>query len=225
MEIRPVWLNEAGGWAVALSRESDAAPELFAKWNPAGSGESLADELERLTWLQGRHPVPEPIRYDADADHELLVTRALPGESAISERWKREPNRALRALGDGLRRLHSLPVEECPFEWSVASRLGGVDSVAAGLGEMPSVDRLVVCQGDACAPNTLLDSNGHFLAHVDVARLGAADRWADLALVTMSLAWNFEGYDESVFWEAYGVAPDPERIDYYRRLHVREGEV
>lgn len=36
--------------------------------------------------------------------------------------------------------------------------------------------------------------------------------------MSMSLAWNYRGYDEAVFWEAYGIEPDPLRIDYYRRL-------
>ena len=64
----------------------------------------------------------------------------------------------------------------------------------------------------------LLDEDGGFLAHVDLGRLGTADRWADLAAMSMSLEWNFAHYDEGDFWEAYGVTPDAQRIDYYRRL-------
>ena len=59
---------------------------------------------------------------------------------------------------------------------------------------------------------------GHFLAHVDLARLGVADRWADLAVATMSLGWNFDDVDEDLFWRIYGVEPDPGRIAYYRAL-------
>src|SRR5205807_5569978 len=46
---------------------------------------------------------------------------------------------------------------------------------------IPPPDKLVVCHGDACAPNTLLDHNGHWTGHVDFGLLGIADRWADLA--------------------------------------------
>lgn len=80
------------------------------------------------------------------------------------------------------------------------------------------MDRLVVCHGDACAPNTLLDDRGAFLANVDAGRLGVADRWADLAVATMSLGWNYPAPNENLFWETYGVDPDPQRIDYYRAL-------
>lgn len=49
-----------------------------------------------------------------------------------------------------------------------------------------------------------------------------ADRWADLAVATLSLGWNYPGRWEEVFFAAYGVAPDAERIDYYRRLRTAE---
>lgn len=87
-----------------------------------------------------------------------------------------------------------------------------------GKGSVPPVDHLVLCQGDPCAPNTLIRDDGSFLAHVDLARLGVADRWADLAVMSMSLAWNYGDVDEAVFWEAYGADPDQGRIDYYRWL-------
>jgi kanamycin kinase len=77
----------------------------------------------------------------------------------------------------------------------------------------------VVCHGDACAPNTLVDDDGRSCGHVDFGQLGVADRWADLAVATLSLGWNYPGRDwEAEFFNAYGVQPDPARIDYYRRL-------
>jgi kanamycin kinase len=75
-----------------------------------------------------------------------------------------------------------------------------------------------VCHGDACAPNTLLDDDGRWTAHVDLGTLGLADRWADLAVASMSLDWNFgEGWQPE-FFAAYGVRPDADRIRFYRAL-------
>ncbi len=91
---------------------------------------------------------------------------------------------------------------------------------ARELGEPPSIDHPVVCHGDACAPNTLLLDDGTFAAHVDLGALGVADRWADLAVAAWSTEWNYgPGYD-GIVYSAYGVAPDAERIAYYRRLWV-----
>jgi kanamycin kinase len=76
----------------------------------------------------------------------------------------------------------------------------------------------VVCHGDACVPNTLLHDDGTFAAHVDLGSLGVADRWADLAVAAWSTKWNYgPGYDRALY-DAYGIAPDPERISYYRLL-------
>jgi kanamycin kinase len=53
---------------------------------------------------------------------------------------------------------------------------------------------------------------------VDLGDLGIADRWADLAIATMSLDWNFPRNYESALLGAYGVARDDERIAFYRSL-------
>lgn len=81
------------------------------------------------------------------------------------------------------------------------------------------IDRLVVCHGDACAPNTLIKESGYCSGHVDLGDLGVADRWADLAVATVSLGWKYPGgpWDGELL-DACGVAADPDRIDYYRRL-------
>jgi aminoglycoside phosphotransferase len=55
----------------------------------------------------------------------------------------------------------------------------------------PPIDKLVVCHGDACAPNTLLGDDGCWSGHVDLGALGVADRWADLAIATWSTEWNY----------------------------------
>lgn len=218
-QIQPVWRNQVGGltFSVASGGEGQRI-DFFAKWNPMASGESLVDEAERLRWIQGRHPAPTVADLISGGGEEVLLTHALLGESAVAERWQQDPATALRALGTGLRRLHGVSLDECPFVWGVDHRLRSHNLPADVIEQPPRIDRLVLCQGDPCAPNTLLADDGSFLAHVDLARLGAADRWADLAVMSLSLEWNYRDYDESIFWDAYGIEPDPLRIDYYRRL-------
>jgi kanamycin kinase len=90
--------------------------------------------------------------------------------------------------------------------------------VLARLADPPPIDLLVVCHGDACAPNTLIDDEGNCSGHVDLGALGVADRWADLAIATWSVNWNYGPGWEGALLNAYGVAPDPERSRYYRLL-------
>lgn len=144
----------------------------------------------------------------------------LPGESAVHPRWLAHPRAAARAIGAGLRALHNrLPVADCPFDWSVHTRIAGLSArQRAQLGEAPPVDQLVVCHGDACAPNTVIAEDGSCSGHVDLGDLGVADRWADLAVATLSLGWNYPGDWEGELLDAYGAEPDPLRIGYYRRL-------
>lgn len=203
--VTAVWVNELGGVTFAIG--SEPAPE-FVKYHPEPVAHLLADEVPRLRWARTYARVPVVLGSGPGWMH----TAALPGRSAVDVFWAEHPETAARAIGTGLRILHdALPVADCPFgppSWVGASP--------------PAPDRLVVCHGDACAPNTLMADDGAFSGHVDLGDLGVADRWADLAIATMSLDWNYPS-DNDPGWEAalldaYGVAPDRERIAHYRAL-------
>ena len=236
----PVWLNEAGGLTFDVG---DGAERCYVKWAPAGSDElDLAAEADRMEWACRFHPVPRPLARGQDADGSWLATSPLPGDSAVTVRWKAQPAVAVTAIGEGLRAMHdSLPADGCPFSWNAAERLaagrraaqaGRQDpaawhpghqglTVAAALeraAAIPPVDKLVVCHGDACAPNTLVGDDRRWSGHVDLGRLGLADRWADLAIATWSAGWNYGPGWEPLLLDAYGVEPDPERTSYYRLL-------
>lgn len=218
--ITPVWVNGLGGTTFQLGT---GPARSFAKWAPAGSSIDLRAEADRCRWAAAYTSVPRVLDFGETSDGTWLVTEGLPGGNAISPRWKAEPRRASVATGQGLRRLHdALPADECPFDWSVRTRLAqaaseGVPPTAA-LAAPPAIERTVVCHGDACIPNTLLDDSGHCTGHVDLGALGVADRWADLAIATMSLEWNYGPGWQNTFLEAYGVEPDQERTDFYRDL-------
>jgi kanamycin kinase len=217
--VTPVWLNEVGG----MTFEIGEGPERrFAKWAPHGRGLDLRAEEARLRWAVAYLNVPEVLASGRDADADWLVTRAITGTTAVLPRWQAVPEIAVAAIGRGLRILHdTLPVSECPFDWSIDSRLTTSEKARAQeprLPRRPPLDRLVVCHGDPCAPNTLLAEDGSWSGHVDLDALGVADRWADIAVATMSLEWNYGSGWDDVFFDAYGVDPDPERTEFYRAL-------
>ncbi|QHC66519.1 phosphotransferase [Rathayibacter sp. VKM Ac-2759] len=216
---------------IALARNGGAAPRLvwrnqldgltfrvrdgYLKWSPDSAGVDLGREAERLRWLEGRIPAPVLLEHGRGDGGEWLLTRALPGESAVSPRWIAEPGTAVRAIAAGLRAVHALPVAEVP-----ASLRGGswFDRRVERLGAPPLPADPVVVHGDACAPNTLLDDDGHWSGIVDVGDLGVGDRWADLAIAAMSLRWNYGDGLEPLLLEEYGIAPDDERAARYRAL-------
>src|SRR6516164_30910 len=82
-------------------------------------------------------PVPAPVAAEAGAERLRAVwanelggatfeigTGALPGEMAVTDRWKEQPGTAVTAIGEGLRAMHeALPAGRCPFSWSAADRL------------------------------------------------------------------------------------------------------
>jgi kanamycin kinase len=237
--LRPVWCNEVGGLTFELN---DGDRRLFVKWQSRTPAADLGAEAERLSWASPFTVVPRVVDEGADDEGAWLVTTAVAGESAISSRWREDPARAVRAIGEGLRLFHeALPIDGCPFSWSAEDRVAdvhhrasmgqldpsqwhpehqhlGVDA-AMGLIEItPSADHRVVCHGDACAPNTLIDPNGRCSGHVDLGSLGVGDRWADLAVATWSTRWNYGDGWETALLDAYGVEPDMVRTDYYRLL-------
>jgi kanamycin kinase len=198
-ELDAVWRNELGGLTF---RDG----ERYLKWNPLGSGVDLEDERARLTWLAPRHPVAEVLDVGRDDHGQLLVTRALPGDGAVTDPWRARPREAVRAIAEGLHALHALPIVDCPF----ACRWAPASGVPAG--------DLVVVQGDACAPNTIIGPDARFVGHVDLGLLGVADRWADLAIASRSLDWNYGPGWQDEFFAAYGVEPDEQRLTDYREL-------
>lgn len=222
--ITPVWRNTLGGLTFRLS---SGASGRFVKWMPMGTP-GVDAEVARLGWAGSFVRVPRVMDSGDDSTGSWMLTAGIPGHSAVDPRFTsddRAARVAARAIGAGLRRLHeSLPVDECPYSWSVPTRIARARAegtvVDARLESAPSIDRLVVCHGDACAPNTLIADDGSFAGHVDLGSLGVADRWADLAVATWSLEWNYDGGEllESELLDAYGVARDETRIRYYRAL-------
>lgn len=234
--LEHVWTNDLGG------RTYRIGGDRYIKWVPNGTAlPDLAREIERLRWAAPFITVPEVIDDGTDESCQWMITRALDAENAVTEFHKATPERTVRTLGRALRTMHdSLPVAECPYSWSIEDRLALIDLSAneawpewyreeelagpgspdpvAVLSSPPPIDQLVVCHGDACAPNTLINRAGEHVGYVDLAALGVADRWADLAIATWSTVWNYGPGWEDTLLEAYGVEPDPERTRYYRVL-------
>ncbi|RKT82949.1 kanamycin kinase [Saccharopolyspora antimicrobica] len=207
------------------------------------------NEAERLGWLAGRGiPVPEVVELGESEDLQWLVTTMVPGRPVAGGWAPHELPRVLESVADLARALHELPAGECPFDRGLESSLAGArtavergtvdlddldpehdgwsgDRLLAKLDATPpppEVD-VVVCHGDLCLDNVLVDPEGKSVTGViDVGRLGVADRWLDLAIVLRDLGeetreWGYDPDCAEVFLRRYGLAEiDERRFSFYR---------
>ena len=203
-----VWRNELGGLTFRVG-------DRFVKWNPRRSGIDLERERLRLEWIADKHPAPRVIAYGSDDEAQWLIMKAIPGECVVGDEWRARRPQAIKAIATGLRAIHAIPADDFPSIWTSEVWVGRTPGT---LGPRPPVSDPVLVHGDACAPNTLISSAGEWTGNVDFGDLSVGDRWADLAIASLSLDWNFgDGHQEELF-DAYGIEPDVERIRYYREL-------
>jgi len=203
-----VWRNELDGLTFRVG-------DRYLKWNPRSTGIDLERERVRLEWLVGRHPGPRVVDHGIEGDAQWLVTEALPGGTAVGDRWRARRPEAIRAIATGLRAVHAIPIDDFPVDWTAQVWVG---RQPPSLGARPHFEDPVLVHGDACAPNTLISDDGVWTGNVDFGDLGIGDRWADLAVASLSLDWNYgEGHQQELF-DAYGIEPDGDRIRYYRAL-------
>ena len=201
-------------------------------------------EVERLRWACARGvPVPQLLDWSVGGPIEWMVTDGIDAVSGVEPELLAQPELLVPALARGLRRLHDTPAAECPFDFRLDVALEQVARrVAAGLvvpardfhpehaaltpeaaldrlrRDRPRSEEPVLSHGDPCFPNYLL-RDGEVVAYVDIAEMGLADRWSDVAVASWSTTWNVgPGFDD-LFVEAYGLRPDRDRLAYFRLLY------
>lgn len=181
----------------------------YLKYGSGRIADDVADEALRLRWLAGRLPAPAVRLFVSDAGSAWLLSDAAPGMTG--DAWlEREPGRwplIVRSVAQVARRLHALPVDECPFDAGFPVRLAAARrnvaegrvpeddfdeerrgwTAAAVLAEAercaPERRRRVVTHGDLSLGNVLFDEAGEVTGLIDVGRLGVADPYRDVAVV------------------------------------------
>jgi aminoglycoside phosphotransferase len=246
------WVPVSTGHTDAVVRRSPDG-RRYAKTGSGRARGELSDERDRLLWLATTDlPAPDVLDWDDDGDSVTLTTTAIAGVP-LSDLSESSVPAAAAALGRFLRRLHAVSRESCPFErWlavttglaQVQTGEGRVDEddfdeeregrsadelltrLVAGRGRAETLELadLVVCHGDACLPNFLVDPDScEVTGMIDVGRLGLADRHLDLALATRSMSDTslnptYGSASAEAMLAAYALPVDPWRLDYYRLL-------
>lgn len=230
--------------SVVYRLTGNGGTELFLKLAPSDQYPSLAGEAERMLWAHAHLPVPVVRERGSEDGVSWLATLPLGGVDGTHPDLLAHPEELARTLARGLRGFHDgAPASECPFDFRLDVALDHVRArLEAGLIDQsrdlhpefahltpeeavrllestrPDGEDLVVCHGDYCPPNVLIQ-DGQASGYLDLGELGVADRWWDLAAATWSLTWNLgEGYEE-IFLDEYGAAPDPDRTRFYRLMY------
>jgi streptomycin 3"-kinase len=231
----------------------DRVGRRYAKIVPIGKEPELVAERDRLTWFHttGIPSAPALDWRDTGAG-ACLVTGAAPGVPA-SELDAPALLRAWPSIADVARALHDLPASSCPFDrglaWMMPLARAAVAEDRVVVGFLPESlqgtpprqildgieDELtlragqeraerVVCHGDLCLPNILVDPvTDQVSAVLDLGRLGTADPYVDLSLLlaTARSTWPDQATArraDSRFAASYGTELDPDRQDFYLRL-------
>nr|WP_243659288.1 APH(3'') family aminoglycoside O-phosphotransferase [Tamaricihabitans halophyticus] len=246
------WTRVTNGESGAdVLRSTDGA--RYAKCVPAGQQDLLAEERDRVAWLSQRGiPCPTVLDWTADATGACLLTSAVQGIPADSvsatELWRAWPS-----IIEAVRELHALPSHDCPFHRDLRRMFAVAEDVVARDAvnpeflpveqqQMPGRDLLarlaaqlddrlaeepadtVVCHGDLCLPNIILDADTlSFAGFIDLGRLGRADRYADIALLLANSreVWSEENLArraDDAFAADYGGTLDRDRLRFYLHL-------
>jgi aminoglycoside 3'-phosphotransferase II len=221
--------------------QSPGKPTLFLKMATDTDATMLIAEHDRLHWLSGKAFVPTVAGFASQPNQVVLLTEALPGVNG-AEVPASIRSRVTKEFAWALRELHSLDLDECPFDQTLEQILpcararamsGCVDesdfdverlglSAIELLGPLyqnrPKIEDVVVTHGDACLPNAVFE-DGTFSGFVDCGRVGRADRYQDLALAARSIDRNFGGEFAAEFLDAYGIdGVAADKVSYYQLL-------
>ncbi|GIN71331.1 aminoglycoside phosphotransferase APH(3') [Bacillus sp. J14TS2] len=215
---------------------------LYLKTQVANAVEPLQVEQEKMGWLQGKLAVPEILYYGQDEKQEYLLMTEIKGIDASDSAHITNIPLVTKQLAQGLREIHSLCVEHCPFQRTLDVTIKEAqvrvekslvdtedfDEERKGktaeelfqdlLENRPREEDPVFTHGDYCLPNIILRNN-KVSGFIDLGRAGISDRYQDIALAVRSIARNFGKQYISLFLKEYGLEQvEQEKIDFYQLL-------
>ncbi len=197
----------------------DGAQRLFLK---IAAAHTLEREYRMNTFLHEHGLAPASFVYTTYHGQDYLLTTAVSGSDGIADSFLQQPERLATSFGQHLRRLHSLPVDGCPYRERSpeilleASPAMQTELQAAKLYQ--PVDDTII-HGDYCLPNVIMQ-NLALSGFIDNGDGGIGDRHHDLAWGLWSLQFNLETdrYNDH-FLNGYGRDDINENgIIYFRRI-------
>jgi aminoglycoside phosphotransferase len=200
---------------------------------------SVLREARVLQWLSGKLKVAELVAVAEGDAMEFMITRAVPGEP-LSARIRRGQPVAEHFL-QAIRQLHDVPLNDCPFDATLAIRLQELDYLLShdlidneyDLSSWPGLDtpqqlltylqahqpeqEPVFSHGDLGDSNVFVDSREQ-LYFIDWGRGGIADPWLDIAFAHRNLREAVNSAVADAFLSSVNMPDRPEKRLYFELL-------
>lgn len=203
-----------------------------------------------MEWLKDKLPAPKVLaREKTEGKSYLLMTR-IKGKMSCDDEYMSNPAYLSYLLAKALKQLWQTDITNCPCTWNIDRKLEiakyridnnmvdtdnaqedtyGENGFASPhelyqwlLANKPLED-LVLSHGDFTLPNVLFEG-ASLKGYIDLGKMGAADKWCDIALCYRSLLNNYKGkyggkkydkYNPEIFFQNLGLEPDWDKIRYY----------
>jgi aminoglycoside phosphotransferase len=178
-----------------------------------------------------------------DENLEYLLMSEVVGIDASDSTYKENPEFLIRKLGEALKQVHKIEINDCPFDYTLNKRLKEIiQKTEAGMINRKRLEEefndsfenlyqtlitttfsseyLVFTHGDYSVPNVVIH-NRSISGFIDLADSGVADKYRDLAAMHYSIIRNHGEQWTGLLYEEYGITNvDLEKIKYYDLLEA-----
>lgn len=181
--------------------------------------EEAENEYRMMRYLHGKLPVPDIYAHEVSDGKSYLLMSRCAGRMACDPKYMENPTVLCRLLADGLKRLWSIDISDCPSNQRLTHKLARAKyNIENGLVDLENVEpdtfgengfqspaellqwlydhmpkeEPVFSHGDYCLPN-LFGAQDKAVGYIDLGRSGIADKWCDIALCYRSLLHNYSG--------------------------------
>ena len=177
------------------------------------------NEYRMMQYLHNKLPVPLVHVREISNGRSYLLMSKCQGQMACSHEYMQNPAVLCRLLADGLKRLWSIDISDCPSDQGLSRKLDMAKyNIENGLVDLDNVqpdtfgengfqnpaallqwlyenqpeEEPVLSHGDYCLPN-IFGVSGEVTGYIDLGKTGIADKWCDIALCCRSLSNNYGG--------------------------------
>jgi kanamycin kinase/aminoglycoside 3'-phosphotransferase-2 len=223
--------------------EFDNSVKYVLKEKNVKDSGSLMDEVERLKWVNDVIPSPKVISYQVENGKEYLVMTYIEGCTA-EEYQQEEGDKSLGyILGEGLRTIHNVPIDNCFFNDFLPEKL--IDMIKNNINERKhevieainnsfpnhtieqlidflemnkaTTEELVFTHGDYGSGNVMIN-NGRIEAFIDLGASGISDPYYDIYYLVKSLTYYTDRKEEiDEFMKGYGISElDDNRMKFHQ---------